>query len=194
MSIFRKFFKNLFFKRKIFLIGDLHLDHRNIIRYCHRPFKSLKHMNAVILKNWNRVVNKRDIVYFLGDLTFRSKKVGYWLKRLNGTIIVIGGNHDKGIRGRHFKKILIYQNFKFLLIHDPRNIPKDWHGWVIHGHKHNNHMRDYPFVNGLKKTINVSCELINYTPLNIDDLLKHNLNDIFRWKYLNGKPVYKKVK
>lgn len=161
---------NLFGRKKIYLIGDLHLDHKNIIRYCHRPFGSVEEMNGVLLKNWNSVIGKKDIVYFLGDLTFRSNKIGYWLRRLNGTIIIIKGNHDKAIRRGHLKKIIKYKDMKFMLIHDPRNIPKDWKEWIIHGHKHNNNMKHYPLINRKRKTINVSCELIKYKPIHIEKI------------------------
>jgi hypothetical protein len=34
---------------KIFLTGDLHLNHTNIITYCNRPFNSVKKMNKVLI-------------------------------------------------------------------------------------------------------------------------------------------------
>ena len=52
-------------KSKIFLISDLHLDHYNIIKYCNRPFSSVREMNYLIVNNWNTTVKDNDIVYFL---------------------------------------------------------------------------------------------------------------------------------
>ena len=47
--------------------SDFHLGHRNIIRYCNRPFHSTDEMDAAILDNLNNCVHQNDILYFLGD-------------------------------------------------------------------------------------------------------------------------------
>lgn len=173
--------KNLFRKKKIFLISDLHLDHTNIIRYCNRPFSSTEEMNNTIIKNWNRVVKKDDVVYFIGDLGFgrNSRPIDYWLKKLNGNIIFIRGNHESSTKFKlwNYKK-LKYKHINFYLVHDSKDAPKDWNGWIIAGHHHNNNLREFPFINGEKRTINVGVELINYTPLDIDDLFKMNFQNI----------------
>lgn len=155
--------------RRIFLAADLHLDHKNIIKYCHRPFRSVQQMNSRLIGNWNRTVGKNDIVYFLGDLAFGrgSRNTDYWYRKLNGKIIFIKGNHDRSRRIKFYhKKYLTYQGISFLLVHSPWDAPKDYKGWVIHGHKHNNNKK-FPLINKKDKRINVSCELTNYRPINI---------------------------
>ena len=56
-------------------------------------------MTDWIVDNWNSVVKKGDIVYHLGDLTFRGSDYFHdlvdILERLNGDIVLIPGNHDK---------------------------------------------------------------------------------------------------
>lgn len=52
-------------KQKIFLTSDLHLDHKNIIKYCKRPFKNVHHMNGIIIRNWNSTVGKNDKIYIV---------------------------------------------------------------------------------------------------------------------------------
>jgi hypothetical protein len=42
---------------------------------------------------------------------------------------------------------------------------------LIHGHKHNNNLKRYPFYNPKIKTVNVSCELTKYTPVEIDKII-----------------------
>ena len=103
----------------------------------------------------------------------KSRPADYWLRKLNGHIIFIKGNHEKISRrfNVYDKLILNYQGKRFLLIHDPYEAPKDFDGWIIHGHTHNNE-QEYPLINKQKKTINVSVEVTNYKPLLIDDLLK----------------------
>lgn len=178
----------------IYLISDLHLDHKNIMRYCDRPFSSVEEMNRTITDNWNEVVEEDDFVYLIGDLAFgrRRSKMRYWLKKLNGNVILILGNHDKGYLDSiaHADKcVLFYRGKRFLLIHDPKmvNIGDDW---VIHGHEHNNKPEKYPFMNGKNRTINVSVELINYTPISLDFLVDR-MEDVVYWKAIDKEPVFR---
>ena len=61
---------------------------------------------------------------------------------------------------------------EFLLLHDPKDVPDGWRGWVIHGHKHNNDTQHYPLVNQDRRTINVGAELLDYKPLPLQELLR----------------------
>jgi calcineurin-like phosphoesterase family protein/2'-5' RNA ligase len=175
----KNWFTRLFTKNDIFLISDLHLDHTNIIKYCNRPFKSTWEMNKTILKNWNGTVKRTDTVYFLGDMAFGrgSSNARYWLGKLKGKIVFIKGYHDDTRNFKSFNsRILNYKGHKFLLIHNPEDAPENWDGWVIHGHKHNNDLDNFPFINSIKRTINVSAELLDYTPISIDELLDYIAN------------------
>lgn len=153
---------------KTFIISDLHMNHTNILRYCDRPFNSVEEMNRTLVYNWNNAVSEGDMVYYLGDMAIRN--IDKWLQRLNGNIIFIQGNHDdRGHNALLYHK-LEYKGHKFLLIHDPRGT-EGFDCWVIHGHKHNNNTIDYPFINFKNKTVNVSCELIDYTPIDLNRVL-----------------------
>jgi calcineurin-like phosphoesterase family protein/2'-5' RNA ligase len=179
---------------KVFLISDLHLDHENIIKYCHRPFQNAEEMNKTIVENWNSTIGKNDTVYFLGDMAFGkdSRKASHWIKQLNGKIIFIEGNHEEVGNIKSYSTaedvILKYRGKEFLLVHDPTLKPKNWNGWTIHGHKHNNHLEEFPFINGNKKTINVSCELLNYIPINLNKIIKR-LGKVKYWKTVNGQQI-----
>jgi calcineurin-like phosphoesterase family protein/2'-5' RNA ligase len=174
-----------------YIISDLHLDHANIIQYCARPFlySIVEEMNHVLVNNWNNVVRNNPI-YFLGDLSFGrgSRPVSYWLTKLSGEIHFIRGNHEAGVKNSKEYEILEYKNYKFLLVHDPDNLPISWDGWIIHGHKHNNDMKNYPFINGEKKMINVSAELLNYKPLSLDFLISLKLDTIKRMDTVDDIP------
>jgi calcineurin-like phosphoesterase family protein/2'-5' RNA ligase len=174
-----------------YLMGDLHLDHANIIRFCARPFADINDMNNVLVNNWNYTVKDSDTVYFVGDLVYgkSSRDPDYWINILNGNIEFIRGNHDARIKDAKDYTILEYKHQKFLVLHYPDRVPEDWDGWVIHGHKHNNNMRDYPFINGETKTINVGVELIGYKPINIDYLLSLDIDSIKRMDTINSKPI-----
>jgi len=179
-------------KKCVYLIGDTHFDHANIIRYCKRPFSNVRVMNRILVNNWNNTVKPKDTVYFLGDWAFgrSSRPARYWVRRLNGHVISIRGSHDTRARGikLYNSRILNYDGYKFLLIHKPDEKPADWHGWIIHGHKHNNNMSKYPFINGKTKTINVGVELTNYRPISLDFLLSLNIDSIRRMETINSQP------
>ncbi len=160
-------------KRREFFISDLHLDHKNIIRYCNRPFRSVGGMNRFIVGSWNRTVGKSDTVYFLGDMCYgrRNKGIDYWVARLNGAIVFIRGYHDRSSEVRfHDSLILKRGGERLLLVHDPMNAPLGWDGWVVHGHTHNNRP-EYPLISLERRTINVSAELLDYKPISIKKIL-----------------------
>ena len=81
----------------IYFTSDWHLGHSNSITYDNRPFKDVDHMNRVIINNYNSCVHEGDTCYFLGDMGFtQSDSFAKMIAELNGTKILIRGNHDKG--------------------------------------------------------------------------------------------------
>ena len=54
----------------VFVISDHHFYHENIIKYCNRPFNSLREMNYTMIEKWNSVVSENDTVLHLGDFSF----------------------------------------------------------------------------------------------------------------------------
>jgi calcineurin-like phosphoesterase family protein len=169
------FFKRFFRKPKIFITSDLHLDHTNIIKYCKRPFLNTEDMNKILVNNWNNIISNKDTVFFLGDLAYGrgSRNTDYWLKQLNGKIIFIKGNHDKSDKIKFYKTYkLEYGDYKLFLSHEPKQVPKDWDGWAICGHHHNNKLKEYPFIDKKNKLINISTELTKFRPVDMDELIK----------------------
>jgi len=169
-------FEDVTDKEKIYVFSDPHFDHANIIRYCNRPFDSTKQMNHVLITNWNDAVKDNDTIYFLGDMTYGRNRhpIDYWLGKLDGEIFYIRGNHDSDEITRatviHNGYGIEYKNYKFLLRHDPYR-PLGYDGWIVHGDKHNNHLKEYPLINQKNKTINVSSELVHYTPLSLEKII-----------------------
>lgn len=162
-----------------FHISDTHFNHANIIQYCNRPFETVGEMENYIIKKWNYAVQKGDVVYHLGDFALGlSQEQSYDLvKRLNGKIILIMGNHDRKSKGwfegvgfkEVYKKGFIW-NDRYLLSHAPRDISQIPEGIInIHGHIHN-HTSE--FINKINQQeiryINVSCEVLDYTPVWIE--------------------------
>lgn len=85
----------------IFLISDTHFGHKNIIKYCTRPFRDKYEMDRVMIDNWNRTVSHDDTVIHLGDFAFLSQDLTREvIESLNGNKILVMGNHDT--RGEAF--------------------------------------------------------------------------------------------
>lgn len=83
----------------IYFTSDLHFGHAKAIRYCKRPFASLEEMDRSLIDNWNSVVSKEDTVYVVGDFSFYNKaKTKAIVEQLNGTKVLILGNHDNHSR------------------------------------------------------------------------------------------------
>jgi calcineurin-like phosphoesterase family protein len=173
--------------KSVYLIADTHFDHKNIIRYCHRPFSSVTEMNRAIQNKWNSTVGDTGLVYFLGDWSFgkRSRPAAYWRRRLKGSIVSIKGSHDK--IDFETSRVLHVNGYNFLLIHNPRDKRIEWlkwHDWIIHGHVHHR----APFIDGERKTINVSVEAINYRPVTLEYLLSLDLTSIKRMYTIDSQP------
>jgi calcineurin-like phosphoesterase family protein len=96
---------------KVFFCSDLHFNHRNIIKYCNRPWNSgkdengelvvtdddLARMNDDLVKNFNSVVSPDSVTWFLGDFCMGPKqkeKIPEFRAKLNGKINIVLGNHD----------------------------------------------------------------------------------------------------
>jgi calcineurin-like phosphoesterase family protein len=158
----------------IFVMADLHCGHANIIRYCCRPFSftDVGEMDSVLINNWNLTVPLENEVFFLGDLCYGkdAKTPEYYLDRLNGKITLIRGNHDDLVPGTLDSAVLDYGPLHFLLVHDPGDAPPDFEGWVIHGHHHNNNLREYPFICFAGRRVNVSAEVVGYSPVSLREI------------------------
>lgn len=157
----RERINSIFKKKKVFITSDNHFSHKNIIRYCNRPFRSVEEMNNQMIDKWNKVVSEKDIVYHLGDFAFARnyEQIRKIRDRLNGHIILILGNHDKklflekaGIKVSKNDKIVVKN---LILSHRPLENIK--HGFVnVHGHIHEKR------TNG--RRINASVDVTNFEP------------------------------
>lgn len=129
-----------------------------------------------LIDNWNSVVSNNDIIYILGDLSFKSGlKTNEILKRLNGHKVLVKGNHeniwmDKDADLSLFDEIVDYKEFdyknhKFVLSHYPIQCFNKANKGAIHlfGHIHSNEL-EYP----IKNAFNVGVDVNNYSPVNID--------------------------
>jgi calcineurin-like phosphoesterase family protein/uncharacterized protein YegL len=179
--------------QKIFFISDTHFDHTGVIRKSHRPFENVETMNNLLIDNWNKTVGESDIVFFLGDLApgKKARPPDFWLRKLNGEKKIVRSAHDRQVQGSDNAFVFEGCGNKFLLIHDPKKV-KDWDGWIIHGNRHTDRRgsapKNYPFINGVRKTINVNVEMIGFKPLGFDYLCSLDLNSIKRMEKIDSPP------
>lgn len=172
-----------------FFISDTHFSHLNVISYENRPFNSIEEMNSVIIHNWNSIVTPEDTVFFLGDFALGDidKEEAYQSlsSQLNGHIIFIKGNHDRSYKtlSKYFDTVdneykFNYKNYNFILSHYPllaNKIPKDYIN--IHGHIHSHELDSMIFDPSTH--INVSSEVLNYTPICVDDIVNQIEDEVY---------------
>ena len=82
--------------KKYWFTSDNHFSHRNIIKYCNRPFTDSDEMNNTMIANWNAVVSPDDIVYHLGDFAFEKDRptLENLMSQLNGEKHIIWGHNS----------------------------------------------------------------------------------------------------
>jgi calcineurin-like phosphoesterase family protein len=173
-----------------FFISDLHLGHENMA--IRRGFSCADEMNETIIQRWNNVVNKHDKVFILGDVGFEKPTYYPLLNKLKGLKEVVLGNHDDS---RHVLELLKYVNKvagmidykkEYILTHCPIHPSQlDYrYSYNIHGHVHENSILKHPaladYLGELDpRYLNVSAEVIDYTPKTLEELLELNkLNKI----------------
>lgn len=81
----------------LFFIADTHFGHARILEYEDRPFATVDEMNFALIERWNDEVAPHDTVFHVGDVAMLHKPadVRAIVDRLNGTKILIRGNHDR---------------------------------------------------------------------------------------------------
>lgn len=157
---------------KIYFISDTHFGHQNIIKYCNRPFKNAYEMDEALIRNWNETVSQDDMVYHVGDFALGSDPAKI-LRRLNGSKILIKGNHDKRPQLAHgwseihpYLEITIEKQFIVLFHYSMRVWNKHHHGsWQLFGHSHGS-LPDDPTA----KSIDVGVDCHNYRPISFEDI------------------------
>lgn len=170
----------------VFFIGCLHFGHSFIARL--RGFQDEYQHDEYLIKQYNSVVGRKDLVYILGDITMENPEYYYQLDRLNGRKIVVLGNHDKP---KDVPELLKYVEsvagmIKYkgcFLTHAPIHPSEvSFCRFNIHAHIHDNYLHDVyvPEVYGresdtphstIDKYINVDAQLVDYKPKTLEQLI-----------------------
>lgn len=153
---------------KVFIISDTHFGHKNIIKYCNRPFADTEEMDKAIIKNWNEVVSNKDLVIHLGDVALCGKeRFRQIMSQLNGRKMLIRGNHDNWTdefyREAGFEYVSRYPivwNEFYILSHAPLQVFQNVPYKNIFGHVHND-----PLYQDTANRQCVCVERTNYCPV-----------------------------
>lgn len=141
-------------------------------------------MNESLISNWNRVVKKGDIVYHLGDFGFTAgkgdivKDIKSILRRLNGSINLILGNHDCQNYSERVLKLFCSNTLlrdktingqRIIMCHYAmRTWPGQHKGAIsLYGHSHGN-LPDDP--HSLSIDVGVDCH--NYAPISFEQVME----------------------
>lgn len=135
-----------------YFTSDLHIKHKNILRFTDRPCRNLDHMEEMIIEDWNKDIKKGDVVYHLGDLCFgKPVDAVSFISKLNGEIHLLKGNHCNKVMQNELRKLpnvyaydspyheIKFMKKKIVLCHYPIYC---WNGerygaYMLHGHCHN---------------------------------------------------------
>ncbi len=151
------------------LLADLHLGHPGIALYAARPFlaSDVGEMDRVLVGNWRRTVAPEDRALLLGDLCAGPDPCAYRaaVAALAGRLTFVRGNHDPDLPGLARSVAFEADGHRFLGVHDPSDAPRDFDGWVIHGHLHDSDLRRFPFFDPEARRVNVSVETAGYSPV-----------------------------
>lgn len=172
---------------RIFVVSDTHFGHDREFLWGPRGFTNYREHDEAVINNWNAVVGEDDIVYHLGDVMLGDNEHGMeCLRRLNGQIKIIRGNHDTDVRWKLYAELpnvellgwaemIKYKKYLFYLSHFPTmtsNLEKSHylreHLINLYGHTH----QKSPFYNGMPYAFHVGLDSNNNTPVLLDDAIE----------------------
>jgi calcineurin-like phosphoesterase family protein len=161
--------------------ADQHFGHEAVLQFCDRPFKNIDHMDKMLIKNHNELVQPDEDVYYIGDFAWwgpqKADRIGNIIKKLNGKKHLILGNHDRlkpftyieyGFTSVHTS--LSLHEDKFVLAHDPSVATILNRGQtLICGHVHQ-------LFRQVGNAYNVGVDVHDYKPVSLTQII----SELFR--------------
>ena len=158
-----------------FFTADEHYNHKNIIKYCNRPFIDVGEMNREIIERHNSKVKKGDIVIHAGDFCMSNhiKDAMQIRNQLNGKHIFLRGSHDawmnKGNGRLYFHEIWekkIQGQYVVVCHYALRTWPRShYNSWCCYGHSHGK-------LEPIGKSWDVGVDNNNFYPVSFEELKK----------------------
>lgn len=154
-----KIFNDRWCNQTVWIISDPHFGDEDL-----RAGMPNRPSDEELVRFINAKVGRKDTLIILGDVGDIE-----FAKQLRGYKVLICGNHDVGhtVYEEVFDEVYsgpLMIGEKLLLSHEPIQTP-----WAlnIHGHDHHGAKR--------KGCINVCADVIDYTPINMNQLLKSGI-------------------
>ena len=157
---------------KTFFTSDTHWGHRNILKYCTRPFENIEEHDEALIRNWNSVVSPEDRVYHLGDFSMGKVSAPSILYRLNGEKHFVWGNHDSEqtkklpiwASSQPYLEVIVDKQF-IVLCHYKFDVFNKSHkgGIQFFGHSHGT-------MPGNSRQADVGVDCWNYTPVTLEQI------------------------
>lgn len=171
----------------IYFTADEHYFHKNIIKYCDRPWKDEKDMRRDMIALHNDIIKPEDTVFHIGDFAMlgpsQHEKISNVMGKLNGINHLILGNHDEckpfryvecGFWTVHTAHWFEDGKYKFALAHDPCvSCTLDENQILLCGHVHTLFTEVTEDINGKKKlVINVGVDARNFKPISLQEIIE----------------------
>ena len=171
----------------IYFVSDTHFGHDREFLFKPRGFNSIEEHDEEVIRLWNETVSPEDTVYHLGDVMLGDNEYGMnCLRRLNGNIKIIRGNHDTDTRWKLYATlpnvellgwadVIKYKKYTFYLSHhstDTANLDDTPHLRAhllnLFGHTHQKSMfkDDKPFQ------FHVGLDSNGNKPVLLDDIIE----------------------
>lgn len=172
-----------------FFTSDTHFSHKKILEFCRetRLGDTVDEMDELLIQAWNSKIKPKDIVYHLGDFSFAPQvKTIKIIKRLNGFIHLIEGNHDRQLDSTNCRGLFESKSvYKTVTIGDTRCVLMHFpiSSWdrmrygslMLHGHQHggvSNHIDTSGIIkNRMDIGVDTRVEK-DMAPYHIDEVIK----------------------
>lgn len=179
-----------------FYTADLHFDYEQIIKTANRPFANTEQMDKTIVKNFNEVLNKDDVLIILGDVCSygNHRKAVKCLKEIHCPKVLIVGNHDKEpLKHKSFRDLFVdirdneiirEKEHSIFLSHYPH---AEWDGyykgiWHFYGHVHNSNQGAGCLMKLFPTAANVGVDVNNFKPLTSKEVIEKRIREYKRIK------------
>ena len=154
-----------------FFTADEHYGHKNIIKYCNRPFGSAHEMDDEIMRRHNEVVGQDDVVIHVGDFTLRKTLPALELRDcLEGNHIFIQGSHDYWMDCNTYRHTPLIDQFVIegqhitVCHYAMRTWPRSHYAtWHVFGHSHGR-------LGGMGLSCDVGVDANNFYPVLFEQL------------------------
>lgn len=164
-----------------YLIANCQFGRASVIKSNDRPYGNVQDMNEDMIEKWNSVVTDQDDVIHLGNFAWDPTTAHEVLEQLNGrSIHLVPAEYDQAILEMQSKQLLPRRSKVINRIFEQGQLNATFAYWplVEWPSKTKGHYLFYGFYgkkykpDHKKKMINMAVEFWNYTPQDINSLMR----------------------